>query len=131
MEDRITKRDVLIALIEAIDAGDVEINDSRITLDDIKDYAEEAIIQIDMKNERSRIRSLEKRREIDKLRADVKAALTDEFQTGDQILAKIEGDNITKAKVVSRLSDLIKHNEAIKDNITNEYGSRIVVYKKI
>lgn len=131
MEDRITKRDVLIALIEAIDAGDVEINDSRITLDDIKDYAEEAIIQIDMKNERSRIRSLEKRREIDKLRAKVKAALTDEFQTGDQILAKIEGDNVTKAKVVSRLSDLIKYNEAVKDNITNEYGSRIVVYKKI
>ena len=131
MEDRITKRDVLIALIEAIDAGDVEINDSRITLDDIRDYAEEAMIQIDMKNERSRIKSLARRRETDRLRADVKEALTDEFQTGDEILAKVQGTNITKAKVVSRLSDLIKHNEAVKDNITNEYGSRIVVYKKV
>lgn len=125
-EPRITKREILVALIEAAEAGDIEINDERVTLDDIIDYANITIEQIDHKNAKAKERAAQKRAKTDVIRAAVKAVITNELQSCDEILAKIniEGEEVTRAKLISRLTDLIKSKE-----ITKERRDKIMCYR--
>lgn len=68
----------------------------------------------------------------DEMREVVKAVLTEEFQTIDAITAQVEGEEITKAKVTARLTQLVKAGVAEKDQIKEEGSSRkVMVYRLI
>lgn len=68
----------------------------------------------------------------DEMREAVKAVLTEEFQTIDAITAQVEGEEITKAKVTARLTQLVKAGVAEKDQIKEEGSSRkVMAYRLI
>ena len=65
----------------------------------------------------------------DELREVVLSVLTDEFQSIDAITAQIEGEDVTKAKVTARLTQLVTAEKAVKDTIKGEDGRKTVHYK--
>lgn len=74
-------------------------------------------------------RAAEKKAEGDELREVVKSVLTDEFQPIDDIVARIAGEDVTKAKVTARLTQLVKAEVAVKDSV--KVGERKVMAYKL
>ena len=56
----------------------------------------------------------------DELRDTISNILIDDLQTVDEIVEQIDDEEITKAKVVARLTQLVNLNEAIKEQIKTE-----------
>ncbi len=127
---KITKAMVLNSLKGAYAevAEDTVIGD--VTVADIKAYIEKSIEQLENKAAKAKAKAAEKKAEGDELRAAVLEALTDEFATREEIFAKIDGEDITVAKVGARLTQLVNAGEAIKDTVKVEDSkSKKVVYK--
>ena len=106
-----------------IEASDVEQKDELI------EFIDAQIAVLAAKAEKAKERAAAKKAEGDELRAVVKACLTDEFQPIDDIVAKIEGEDVTKAKVTARLTQLVKTEEAVKEQI--KVGDRKVMAYRI
>lgn len=116
-DSKITKTMVLAAIKEIV-ADDVEIpvGDVSVKGTDIIEYCDTSMAQIEAKAERARERAAKNKMVGDELRAEVLAHVTDEFQTADDITEQIEGfDDITKAKVIARLTQLVKTGDIIKE----------------
>jgi hypothetical protein len=84
---------------------------------------------LDAKAEKAKERAAKTKAEGDELRAAVQAVLTDEYQLADAIVAQVEGEEITKSKVVARLTQLVAAEVAVKDTIKAEDGRKLVAYK--
>ena len=95
-------------------------------------FCEKEIAAIDAKAEKAKERAAAKRAEGDALREAVQAVLTSEFQTIDEITEKVEGEEVTKAKVTARLTQLVKAEIAEKTDVKNEEtGKTVKAYKLI
>ena len=114
MEKKITKKQVFEALIGAVTGmdkvGDIDTETVIATL-------ETAVAQIDAKAAKAKERAAEKKTAGDALRAEIEALLTDEFQTADAITEQVTAEDVTKSKVVSRLSQLVAAGVAAKEQI--------------
>ena len=108
---KMTKKDYF-AQIKAIVAGaDVEGKDELIA------FVNKQVEMLDAKAAKAKERAANKKAEGDELREVIATVLTDEFQTADEITAQVEGEDITKAKVVARLTQLVKARIAVKEQI--------------
>lgn len=92
---------------------------------DVVAFCDAQIASLASKAEKAKARAAEKKAEGDELRAAVKAVLTNELQTGEQILAQIDGEDLSKAKIIARCTALVKAGEAVKDNIKTDNGTRV------
>ena len=114
MEKKITKKQVFEALIGVITGmdkvGDIDAETVITTL-------ETAVAQIDAKATKAKEKAAEKKTAGDALRAEIEALLTDEFQTADAITEQVTAEDVTKSKVVSRLSQLVAAGVAAKEQI--------------
>jgi len=90
--------------------------------EDIVAFCEKEIDLIDRKNEKARERAAKKRAESDVMTEAVYATLTNEFAFIDDIVAATEGDEVTRGKVVARLSKLVRAGKAEKEDIKNPDG---------
>ena len=126
MEKKITKKQVFEALIGAVTGmdkvGDIDAETVIATL-------ETAVAQIDAKAAKAKERAAEKKTAGDALRAEIEALLTDEFQTADAITEQVTAEDVTKSKVVSRLSQLVAAGVAAKEQIKTEDGRKLMAYK--
>ena len=66
----------------------------------------------------------------DELRDTISNILIDDLQTVDEIVDQIEDEEITKAKVVARLTQLVNLNEAIKEQVKTEDGKKVMAYRR-
>ena len=66
----------------------------------------------------------------DELRDTISNILIDDLQTADEIVEQIDDEEITKAKVVARLTQLVNLNEAIKEQIKTEDGKKVMAYRR-
>lgn len=66
----------------------------------------------------------------DELRDTISNILIDDLQTVDEIVDQLDDEEITKAKVVARLTQLVNLNEAIKEQIKTEDGKKIMAYRR-
>ena len=111
---KVTKKMILegikVAAENGADFGDV-------TADDVIAYVDTTIGQLNTKADKAKERAAAKKAEGDALRAAVEAVLTDEYQTIADITAKVDGEDVTPAKVTNRLTALVKANLAHKDKI--------------
>lgn len=114
MEKKITKKQVFEALIGVVTGmdkvGDIDAETVITTL-------ETAVAQIDAKAAKAKEKAAEKKTAGDALRAEIEALLTDEFQTADAITEQVTAEDVTKSKVVSRLSQLVAAGVAAKEQI--------------
>ena len=122
-EKRITKRDNYEALKEIVEKSNVE------NAEMLVEFINKQIEMIDNKSAKAKEKAAEKRAEGDELRAVIKSVLTNEYQTVDTITAQIEGEDITKAKVVARLTQLVNNGEAVKEQGKSEDNKKVMMYK--
>ena len=138
--EKMTKRNVYEALINyansgvmayAADEGDVVV-----TAEALAAFAENEIALLDKKAIKAKERAATKRAEGDELTDAVRAAMSaEEFEPIADIAARIEGEDVTVAKVQYRLGQLVKNGEAEKEQITIPGGEgqkarKIMAYRK-
>ena len=66
----------------------------------------------------------------DELRDTISNILIDDLQTVDEIVDQLDDEEITKAKVVARLTQLVNLNEAIKEQVKTEDGKKVMAYRR-
>ena len=122
MEKKLTKKDYYEMLKTTVEGIEVENKEDLLT------FINRELELIENKSVKAKERAAEKKAEGDELRAAVKAILTTENQTIDEIFGQIEGEDLTRAKIVARLTQLVKTGEAKKEEVKSEDGKRIMVY---
>lgn len=91
---------------------------------ELLDFIDKRIEEIDHKKKKAKERSEEKKKNGDELRSIVREALTFEYQNADKILSKIDSENVTRAKVIARITQLVK--AGIAEKIITKDGTRKV-----
>lgn len=108
-EKKITKRDNFNAIIGVLIDADRE---------DLAKVIEHEIELLDAKSSKAKATAAKKKAEGDALRDAVQAVLTDELQTIADITAKVEGEDVSAAKVQYRLNALVGAGIAVKEQVT-------------
>lgn len=121
-EKKLTKKEVLLGIRTFINGEDTDV-----TLEDMVDYIDTTLAQLDKKAEKAAERAAKNKAEGDELRAKVFALVTDTPQTADEITASLGDAEVSKAKVVARLTQLVK-SEQVKKEETKIGDSRKMVY---
>ena len=115
---KVTKANVLKAMAQVVaDDFSVVVDDVTVTAEDVKAYIDTTLAQLAAKNEKAKERAAEKRAEGDALRAKIAGVLTEEYKTIAQIIDELDVEDLTPAKVVSRLGQLVRNGEAHKTEI--------------
>lgn len=109
---KITKKDYYNAIIALARGEEVAVD-----VDSIVAFCEKEINALATRAEKAKERAAEKRAEGDELQAAVLAALTDEPATRQDVAARIEGEDVTVAKVGYRLTQLVKAGHAVKEDL--------------
>ena len=120
---KVTKKENYEMLMEIVENSNSEMKA------ELVDFITKQIESIDAKAAKAKEKAAEKRAEGDELRAAVKAVLTEELQTAETILGQIEGEELTKAKIVARLTQLVKNGEASKEEVKTEDNKKVMAYK--
>lgn len=123
MAEKMTKTMWFEEIKAVVEAADVEHRDEML------EFIDAQMEQLAKKAEKAKERAAAKKVEGDELREVVKEALTDEFQPIDDIVAKIDGEDVTKAKVTARLTQLVKAEIAAKEQM--KVGDRKVMGYKL
>jgi hypothetical protein len=122
-DKKITKIEWSDILIDFIEGSDFDDKEGAIEfLTGIKNSAIN-------KKEAAAKKAAEKKEAGDELRAKVLTFITDELQTVEQIVAAIDDPEITKGKVVARLTQLVNANAITKETIKAEDSRKVVAYK--
>ena len=123
--EKITKRDMFEAIIEAVNGGEWKYDAAEVV-----EFCEKEIGNLDKKAAKAKEAAAKKRAEGDELTDAVRAALSnDTFESIADIAARIEGEDVTVAKVTYRLTSLVKNGEAEKSEITIPGGEGIKARK--
>ena len=141
METRITKRNIFEALLTYANGGTMSYIDGDVSVDltlaDLAEFAENEIALLDKKAVKAKERAAAKRAEGDELIDAVRAAMSFEvFESIADIAARIEGDDVSAAKVQYRINQLVKAGEAVKEQATVSGGEgqkarKLMTYKLI
>lgn len=123
MEKKITKKEVLLG-IKAFLAGEA----TDVTAEDMNAYIDTTLAQLEKKAEKAAERAAKTRAEGDELRANVLALVTAEPKTADQITAELGDEEITKAKVVARLTQLVKAEQIKKEEVKTDNGRKMTYF---
>ena len=123
VEKKMTKAMMYEALKEVIADTDIELKEEML------EFIDKEMERLAAKAEKARERSEKQKAKGDELRMVIHSVLTDEYQTTDAIVAKIEGADVTKAKVTARLTQLFKAGIIEKKQIKD--GSRKVMAYKL
>ena len=124
-EKKLTKRDLYGMVKDIVADSD---SDDR---DELIEFIDKQIEIIDNKAAKAKERAAEKRAAGDELRATVKDLLTSEFQTAEDILAQLDDEEVTKAKIIARLGQLVKAGEAEKTDVKTESGRTVKAYRLV
>lgn len=122
MDKKLTKKDYYEILKGIVTGSNVENGE------DLVAFIDKQIEQLDNKATKAKEKAAEKKAEGDELRAIVLSVLTPDFQTIEDIVAQIEGEDITKAKIVARLTQLVKNGEAKKEQTKNAENKKVMTY---
>ena len=108
-EVKMTKAMWFEAIKAVVEASEAEQKDEMVA------FIDKQIELLAGKAEKAKERAAAKKVAGDELREVVKSLLTDELQVIDEIVAQIEGEDVTKSKVTARLTQLVKAGIAVKE----------------
>jgi len=111
-----TKREVLEAL-NTVNFEDVTVGDTVVTAEDIKNYVETTLAQLDNRAAKAAEKAAEKKAAGDEVRARIKAVLGNEPKTTADIVIALNDPEITPARVTARLTQLVNLGEVEKAEI--------------
>ena len=119
--EKITKREMFEAIKGLAVSGALHMQDFNEAISDsaVAEFCENEIALLDKKAVKAKERAATKRAEGDELTAVVRQVMsTEEFEPIADIAARIEGEDVTVAKVQYRLTQLVKNGEAEKQELT-------------
>lgn len=119
---KMTKVDYFHQLAEIVENAEVE------NKEDILKFIEGSIETLENRKRAAQERAEKKKTEPDELSDAVKAVLTNELQTADAIAAQIEGEDVTKQKIVSRLTKMVNAGTVRKDTVKTEDKRKVMGY---
>lgn len=125
MAEKMTKAMWFEEIKAVVEASDYERKDEAV------EFIDKQLELIASKAEKARERAAKTKAEGDELREAVRAVLTDEFQTIDDIVAQVVEEGVTKAKVTARLTQLVKAEMAEKDQIKADDGRKVMAYRLV
>ena len=120
MEKKLTKKEMFAEVVTlAREAG----------REDIADFATLEIERLEAKAEKAKERRAAKAAEADVLKDAVAQVLTDELQIAEDITSQVmdAAEDVTKAKVIARLTKLVKEGFAGKVQVKAD-GKRVMAY---
>lgn len=119
MAEKITRRDNFVELQEYVAENEK-----------LAAFVQSEIDKIDARNEKEKEKRAKKRAQGDELQAAVKAYIQDhEGAVTAQVIAdEIGGEDVTKAKVTYRATQLVKAGEIFKVTVKTEDGRKAVAY---
>lgn len=119
MEKKIVKRDVLAAIRTiAKDLSEVvTVNDITVTPQDIINYVDVTVAQIDKKNAKAKERNAAKKAEGDELLDKIAVIVGSEPVTIPAIMDALNDEDVTSAKVSARLTKLVKAGKVFKSKV--------------
>lgn len=129
-----TKKDILTALKAMAEDGNMHIEDflSTLTDEDVVAFCDNELELLAKKTARSKEAAAKKRAEGDEITAVVRDALsTEDFEPISVIADRINDENISKAKIVARLRNLIECGEAEKQEMTTDDKRKVMSYRKL
>ena len=97
----------------------------------IVEFCDKKIAQAIDKREKAQAKAAEKKAESDEMTDAIAEILTEDGQTAEDIAQALLGrfEDITKAKVVARLTQLVNAGVVIKEQIKTEDGRKVMSYK--
>ena len=119
--EKITKREMFEAIKGLAESGALHMADFNEAISDeaVADFCANEIALLDKKAAKAKERAATKKAEGDELTGAVRAAMsTEDFEPIADIAARIEGEDVTVAKVTYRLTQLVKNGEAEKQELT-------------
>ena len=120
--EKITKRQMYTAMINYAENGSFSFETDEGTMvvapDEIVTFAENEISLLDKKAAKAKETAAKKKNESDALMDAIAQALSEDFEPIADIAARIEGEDVTVAKVTYRLTQLVKNGEAEKSELT-------------
>lgn len=119
---KMTKVDYFHQLAEIVENSEVE------NKDDILKFIEGSIEVLENRKRAAQERAEKKKNEPDELSDAVKAVLSGELQTADDIAAQIEGEDVTKQKVVARLTKMVNAGTVRKDSVKTDDKRKVMGY---
>ena len=119
---KMTKVDYFEQLAGIVEASDVE------NKEDILKFIQSSIETLENRKRAAQERAEKKKNEPDELADAVKAVLSEELQTADDIAAQIEGEDVTKQKVVARLTKMVNAGIVRKDSIKTDDKRKVMGY---
>ena len=125
MAEKMTKAMWFEEIKAVVEASDYERKD------EAAEFIDKQLELIASKAEKARERAAKTKAEGDELREAVRAVLTDEFQTIDDIVAQVAEEGVTKAKVTARLTQLVKAEMAEKDQVKADDGRKVMAYRLV
>lgn len=119
---KMTKIDCFEQLAGIVEASDVE------NKEDILKFIQGSIETLENRKRAAQERAEKKKNEPDELADAVKAVLSGELQTADDIAAQIEGEDVTKQKVVARLTKMVNAGTVRKDSVKTDDKRKVMGY---
>lgn len=119
---KMTKIDCFEQLAGIVEASDVE------NKEDILKFIQGSIETLENRKRAAQERAEKKKNEPDELADAVKAVLSEELQTADDIAAQIEGEDVTKQKVVARLTKMVNAGIVRKDSVKTDDKRKVMGY---
>lgn len=123
--EKITKKQSYEMLLDIVSNSDVELKGEMV------EFINKEIATIDSRAEKAKERAAAKREAGDELREAVKAVLTSDLQTADTILSQLDGEELTKQKVIARLTQLVNAGIATKEDVKTEDNKTVKAYKLV
>lgn len=119
---KMTKIECFEQLAGIVEASDVE------NKEDILKFIQSSIETLENRKRAAQERAEKKKNEPDELADAIKAVLSEELQTADDIAAQIEGEDVTKQKVVARLTKMVNAGTVRKDSVKTDDKRKVMGY---
>lgn len=131
--EKITKRNMYEALVNFANSGALtfatEEGDYVVSNEELAAFAENEIALLDKKAVKAKERAATKKAGADELAEAVYATLGEEFETIADIVARIEGEDVTVGKIQYRLRALVDAGKAEKTELTIPGGEGVKTRK--
>lgn len=121
---KLTKKENYEMIKEIVLASDVENKEELVA------FVEKQVESLEAKAVKAKERAAEKKADGDALRTQVEGLLTENYQTADEITEQVQGADITKSKIIARLTQLVKADIAEKEQVKTEDGKKVMAYRR-
>lgn len=118
-EVKVTRAQMFTEIKAVVEASDVAGKEEMIK------FIDHQIELIADKAAKAKVKAATKKAEADEMEQAVAAVLTAELQTVDEIVAQVEGEEVTRAKVIARLKKLANAGVAAKDSVKVEKSKKV------